>query len=148
MKKLLVAVALAATVVAVVRHDSHQPSSDLVFDRVWIDHMPRGERDMVGVFLAIDEHAIGQFITTSRWTGSFVGFRYEAHEGVVRAMYPQSGKREELVVKAVACDATGFDYCLDIAGSEHGAKRYFSRKDWVIERADDTLARVQALLAP
>jgi len=67
---------------------------------------------------------------------------------VIRAVYPQTGKREELAVKATACDARGFDYCLDIAGSEHGAKRYYSQKDWVIDRDADTLARVQALLAP
>jgi len=62
MKKLLAAVVLAAATFAAVRHGSHHQTSDLAFDRLWLDHIPRGERDQVEVFVAVDEHAIGQFV--------------------------------------------------------------------------------------
>ena len=148
MKKLLVAGLLAAATFAAVRHGDHQAPADLVFDRIWINHMPRGERDPVQVFLAMDDISIGQFVTASRWAGNFEGFQYEAHDGELRVVFPQSGAKERMTVAAKTCDARGFDYCLTIAGSAHGAPRYYSRKDWVIERGADVDARVKAILAP
>jgi hypothetical protein len=149
MKKLLLAVAIAATVYAVANRGGHsQHSSGLAFDRIWIDHMPRGERDMVGVFVAMDDYAIGQFISTSRWAGMFEAFQYEAHGDELRAVFPQTGKREKMTLKAAACDKSGFDYCLEITGSDHGAKRYYSQEDWVIDRSANLDARVHAIVAP
>ena len=147
MKKLLLAVAIAATAFAVTR-GGHQQTSGLAFDRVWIDHMPRGERDPIEVFVAIDDHAIGEFFSGTRWAGKFVAFKYEANGNEVRATFPQSNKRETLTVDAKACDARGFDYCLDLTGSEHGAKRYYSQKDWVIDRSSDVESKIQSLFTP
>ena len=148
MPKLLVAVLLAAATAAVVRHGGHHQESGLPFDRIWIDHMPRGERDPVEVFVAIDDVSIGQFITASRWAGRFEGFQYEAHGDELRAVFPQTGARERMTVRAKACDQRGFDNCLVIEGSGHGTQRYYSREDWVIERGADVDARVKAILAP
>ncbi len=146
-KLLLVAVAIATTVFAVARRSDHAPASDLAFDRIWIDHMPRGERDPVQVFVAVDDHAIGEFFAGTRWQGRFDAFKYESNGDELRVVFPQTNTRERLTIKASACEARGFDYCLEIAGSEHGAKRYYSRKDWVIDRSADIDARVQAIAA-
>ena len=148
MKKLLLAVALAAAVFAITRGGHHQGTSGLAFDRIWIDHMPRGERDPIEVFLAVDDYSIGQFITTSRWAGKFEGFQYESKGEELRIVFPQTGTREKLTIRAAACEASGFDYCLDITGSSHGAKRYYSQKDWIIEHSADTDAKIHAIVAP
>jgi hypothetical protein len=150
MKKLLLAVAIAATVFAVAHRGGHSetPSSGLAFDRIWIDHMPRNERDPVEVFIAMDDYAIGQFIATSRWAGRFEAFQYESHGDELRAVYPQTGKREKMTIKATACNVRGFDYCLEITGSDHGAKHYYSQEDWIIDRSANVDARVHAIVAP
>lgn len=148
MKKLLAAVVLAAAAFAVVHHGGQHRTADLAFDRIWIDHMPRGERDLVEVFVALDDYAIGQFIVASRWTGKYDAFQYEAHGDQLRAVFPQTGQREQLTLHAKACDARGFDYCLEIEGSSHGAKRYYSQEDWIIERSADVEPRVKAIVAP
>jgi hypothetical protein len=149
MKKLLVAVVLAAATFAAVHHRGHHQTSGLAFDRVWIDHLPRGERDLVEVFVALDDYAIGQFIVASRWTGKYDAFQYEAHDDELRAVFPQTGQREQLTLRAKKCEGTvAFDFCLEIAGSNHGVKRYYSQEDWIIERGADLDARVKAIVAP
>jgi hypothetical protein len=148
MPKLLVAVLLAAATAAVVRHGGHHQTSNLAFDRLWIDHVPRGERDPIEIFVANDAEAVGEFVTTTRWAGKFEGFRFEAEGDELRAVFPQTGARERMTIRAKACDQRGFDYCLVIEGSGHGTQRYYSQKDWVIERSADVDARVKAILAP
>jgi hypothetical protein len=100
------------------------------------------------VFVAVDDHAIGEFFTGTRWQGKFDAFRYESQGNEVRAVFPQTGAREKMTVVAAACEVRNFDYCLDITGSEHGVKRYYSRKEWVIDRGADTDvdARVHAIV--
>ena len=51
-----------------------------VTDRLWIDHIPRGERDVIQIFAAITEEPMGVFQAASRWKGEFEMFRYEPVE--------------------------------------------------------------------
>jgi hypothetical protein len=105
----------------------------LVQDRIWIDHLPRNERDTVNAFLAISSESIGVFHSGSAWHGQFDMFRYEAHGNQLRAVFPQTGDREQLRTGARECDDSGFDFCLEIKGSQHGVARYYSMKGWEIE---------------
>ena len=61
MKKIFVLVAAVAIGVVVwARRPAHVTHDDqLVQDRLWIDHLPRGERDTVNVFAAITAQPIG-----------------------------------------------------------------------------------------
>jgi hypothetical protein len=136
MKKLVLIPLLAAVVYGGYHLRSHEPAHVDVRDRVWIDHLPTNDRDTFNVFALLTQEPIGVFQATSVWKGNYEAFRYEKHGNEVRAMYPQNGDREKLTVSECKCDQRGMDYCLEISGSSRGVKKYYSRKDWIIESRD------------
>ena len=115
------------------------PDSDknLITDRIWIDHIPRGERDTIQVFAAVSEHSVGVFQATSQWRGAFEAFRYETSGGEMRLLFPQTGDRETVRAKARRCNEGGMDFCLELDGASRGVKRYYSREGWEIGGARD-----------
>ncbi|MDB4959750.1 MAG: hypothetical protein JWO36_7319 [Myxococcales bacterium] len=147
MKKLLVLAVVSTVAFAGYRWNAASSAEDkgLAQDRVWIDHLPRGERDMINVFVLLTEHPIGAFQQTSAWKGGFEAFRYEANGGEVRAVYPQTGDREKFKVRATKCTENQMDYCLEIEGASRGVKRYYSRKGWEIDSRDRADAIVHGL---
>ena len=157
MKKLMLAVvALGALGYGVVHwragssrstHES-RAQTELVENRLWIDHMPRTERDTIQVFLTLGEENVGTFQATSAWKGAYEVFRYEGHGGELRLVYPQTGDKETLKAKAVACREAGFDYCLELAGGTRGVKRYYSMRDWEIDSLRDADTKINALEMP
>ena len=115
------------------------PDSDknLITDRIWIDHIPRGERDTIQVFAAVSEHSVGVFQATSQWRGAFEAFRYETSGGEMRLLFPQTGDRETVRIKARKCNEQRMDFCLELEGASRGVKRYYSREGWEIGGARD-----------
>jgi hypothetical protein len=107
-------------------------AKSLVTDRIWIDHIPRSDRDTIRVFAAVSEHAVGLFQTTSQWRGAFEAFRFEAAGGELRVVFPQTGDRETVRAKVRRCSEQGMDFCLDLDGASRGVKRYYSREGWEI----------------
>lgn len=114
-----------------------EASSSIVQDRLWIDHIPRNERDTFQIFVALTQEPVGAFQAASRWQGKYELFRYETAGGEIRAVFPQTGSKETIKFKVAKCDTGGMDYCLDLAGSSHGVKRYYSREEWVIGAMPD-----------
>src|SRR4051812_32042900 len=116
MKKLLVlAVVTAVGVVGVQKlrgTETKKTDSELAFGRIWIDHMPRSERDMINVFLAIEDDPVGVFQKTSVWSGAYEMFKYEANGDEVRIVYPQTGQRDKVKVSATECEEGDWNYCL------------------------------------
>lgn len=111
--------------------------SDLVTNRLWIDHLPRGERDTIQVFAAITEEPIGVFEAASRWKGEFEFFRYEQHGDELRIHFPQTNTKDKVRAKATECNRGGMDYCLELEGSSRGVKKYYSRDGWEIGSTRD-----------
>ncbi len=125
-------------------------TASLALDRIWIDHIPRGERDTVEVFVAISSESIGIFQQAAQWRGAHELFKFEAHGDQLRLVYPHTGDKDKVTARARACSEGGFDYCLELAGARRGARRYFSLEGWEIEGAHDAREieqRVLALLA-
>lgn len=152
MNKLLVVAGVAALGVGAWRVKAHHDATDgggnkLLVDRVWIDHLPRHERELVNVFALFSEHKIGVFDQRSAWTGSFEAFRYSRGEGKLDAVFPQTGAKEQYSVKVRTCSENGMDYCLDIDGGKHGVKHYFSKKKWVIRDLASEQQLVETLSA-
>lgn len=146
MKKTLLVVALATTATYSawnwMRSDGPAASSTaaqtddrLALDRIWIDHVPRNDRDTFQIFAAITQEPFGLFQAASQWKGAYELFRYEAHGNEMRLVYPQTGDREKVKVSARACTEKGFDYCLELSGASRGVKRYYSLEGWVIDGA-------------
>jgi hypothetical protein len=135
MKKLALIPILVALVYGGLRiHSHHHATKPLAQDRIWIDHMPRGERDTINVFVLFSEQPVGAFQATSMWKGQFEAFRFEQSGDEIRAVYPQTGDKEKLRVSARACSEKGMDYCLELDGGTRGVKKYYSREEWVIDR--------------
>ena len=136
MKKLLVLAVLAATAFMGWRwvDDAEPARAGVVFNRFWIDHLPQGEKDTVRVFALWVPESFGVFADQNHWRVELERFRYEASGDQVRAIFPLSGDREELTVKASRCQEADFDFCLDVQGSKHGTTRYYSRLGWERKR--------------
>ena len=115
-------------------------SESLVQDRLWIDHMPRNDRDIIQVFIALTEEPIGVFHAGSQWKQQSELFFYETHGGEVRIQYPQTGEKEKVKATARTCSEREMDYCLELSGNSRGVQRYYSRKGWEI---DGTLTKEQ-----
>lgn len=126
------------------RHDA----GNLVVNRIWIDHLPRGDRDIVQTVILLDDESLGLFGGSSQWRGAFELFRYEQHGGEVRAVYPQTGERETIRAHATRCSEGAMDFCLELEGASRGVRRYYSQEGWEIEgRPAEAKARVEAILA-
>ena len=151
MMKRFVLFALAVLVAALVWRGFGPNASDdsrgkLAFDRLWIDHVPRNEKDAVQVFVAITKQPIGIFEAASRWRGRFEAFQYKRGDrGIVELLYPQTGDRERVTVRARECDRGEFEYCLEIEGASRGVRSYVSKKQWVIRSTDEAKALVDSL---
>jgi hypothetical protein len=146
-KKLFIALGIAACaylVVGWIARDRDAPAKLLV-DRIWLDHLPRGETDPVQIFLVLDEEPLGLFQRASRWKGESELFRYRVTEGRLSIVYPQTREREEVRYRAGRCDREDFDYCLELRGASRGTKRYVSKKGWEIGQLDQLDARLPRL---
>jgi hypothetical protein len=149
-KTVLVLVLVAGAVAGVARwrsDDAPAVAKDhFATNRLWIDHMPRSDREMVQLFVMLTwtGEPVGIFDVRSRWAGSFEAFRYELNGDEMRVVYPQKGDHETIKVKATACHEGGMDYCLELEGASRGVKRYYSRKGWEI-RPNSNLDDVRKL---
>jgi len=141
-KAVLAMVAIAGTGYGIYRWRSESPpapkhTEDLVTDRLWVDHVPRNERDTIQVFAALTEEPMGVFQAASVWKGEYELFRYEVHGNEYRLFFPQTRTIDKVKAKATECDRSGMDYCLELEGSSHGVKKYYSREGWEIGSAKD-----------
>lgn len=152
-KSVLLIIIVAVAVSAWRWRHVDEPAADanrLIADRIWLDHIPRGERDTVQAFFVNGKDAIGLFAASSQWRGRYELFRYEGDGGELRIVYPQTGERETLRATARRCNEREMDFCLEIDGASRGVKKYYSRKGWEVDGARDTGAiesRVEALRA-
>jgi len=156
MKKVLLVTALLATVgyggwKLTHRGGSAETTVDdtkLALDRIWIDHMPKSERDMIQVFAALSEDEFGVFQQTSVWKGNFELFRFQWKDGQIQAVFPQDNDKEKITVKARPCSEGQMDYCMEVSGTSRGVKKYYSKKGWEIENVhsqQDLEHRTEAL---
>lgn len=123
-------------------------NEQLVLDRLWVDHIPRSERDTFQVFMALTEEPVGVFQAASRWRGDYELFQHETQGGEMRILYPHTGERETAKVKATECNEGQMDFCLEIHNASRGVKKYYSREGWEIgaKNIDQVRTQVDALL--
>lgn len=154
MKKLVLAVLVLSTVAFVALRrggddaatTSEAPvlDSKLALDRIWIDHIPRNDRDVFQLFVAITEQPFGIFQATSQWKGQYELFQYEPNGDELKIHYGQTGEKEKVKAVATKCNEKGMDYCLELKGSSRGVKKYYSMEDWIIDGRVDTLDHIRA----
>lgn len=152
MKKLLV-VASAVGVMAggwKLAHRHHVDDSRVeVTDRVWVDHMPKNDRDLLRVIVAQThnrhENNVGFVQFGSRWHAQFDGFRFEKTGNDLAVEFPQNSWRATWHTKVTRCSVGDFTLCLEIT-APRGTFHYFSRDDWRIGNADEGRALAAKLL--
>lgn len=141
MKKLLLFVCAVAGLYLgwrAIRSDATVDATDggdakLIFDRLWVDHVPQNDRDAFQIFAVVTEEPMGLFDVRSKWKGGWELFRYDTRgNGQLELSYPQSRQKEKAAYRATTCKERGFDFCLEISGTSRGARRYYSRKGWEI----------------
>ena len=142
MNKLLVVVGTAASLVGGWRltHRHQVEDSNLqVTDRLWIDHMPKHDRDLARVFVALthdhDDQNVGFLQFGSRWHGQFDGFRFDRTGNDLAVEFPQTSWKATWHTKVSRCSVGEFTLCLEIT-APRGTFHYFSRDEWVIGDAD------------
>lgn len=148
MKKLLVLAVISGTVYGAWNVLGGDGDDDPVtaVDRLWIERLPRSERDTINVFVSISDDSIGVFQAGSRWRGAYELFQFEANGDQLQIVYPQTGERERVTAKVSACGERGMmDYCLDLEGSSRGVKRYYSMKGWEIDGVEAIDAKLKSL---
>lgn len=110
--------------------------SELLLNRVWVDHLPSGADDAVELFVAIDDEHMGAFQKASQYEGEWSIFRHETRgDSVLRLTFPQRGSSHDVRYQAAACDEPGWDYCLTLEGSPRGAAKYHSRRGWEVDKS-------------
>lgn len=154
MKKALLVMAVVSTAAfatyKLTRSDTSRDSgvvkadASLTQDRIWIDHLPRNDRDTFQIFLALTEEPVGIFQAASQWAGQYEIFRYEMNGSEIRFVFPQNGDREKATANARECRDHGHDYCLDLSGTKRGVKKYYSRKGWEIDGLTTEQAKAKA----
>jgi len=107
----------------------------MALDRIWIDEMPKSKRDNMNLFIAATQEPIGVFQAGSQWKGGYEIFNHEARGDELRVVYPQTGEREKIRVRAWTCKERGMDYCLELSGATRGVKRYRSKAGMEIREA-------------
>ncbi len=136
MKNLVMVVGIAVLAVAGWRwHSSADVAlkgSQLVTDRLWIDHLPKDAREKFDVFAVVTREKLCFFENRSRWQMAMDVCRYQLVGGELRTVFPQTETNEIYKVAAAPCSTNGFDYCLEMSGGTHGARKYYSMKSWVI----------------
>jgi hypothetical protein len=151
MKKL----ALTFTVVIVLgglgwraRH-TDAPDPALLFHQFWIDHEPRDENEKFALLFVNADHPFGHFGTRTMWTAQLEFFHYHIvprEAGVIDLLFGATRERQRVRYTARPCHERGFDFCLDISGSSRGVKRYYSKKEWRVEKGESVDQAVERAL--
>jgi hypothetical protein len=139
-KRLLLVLTVAVVaILALTRwwtHDSDDAADPtLVFDRIWLDELPRKPQQTFNTFIAATEEPFGLFHAGSQWKGTYEVFTHKASGDRLRVVYLQSNESETIKVRAWPCRERGMDYCLELSGASRGVKRYRSKEGWEIGAA-------------
>jgi len=142
MKKLLVVAGAAGLMVGgwKLTHRHHVDDDNAeVTNRVWIDHMPKHDRDLTRMFIALTEDQVGEdlgFVQFgSRWHLQLDAFRYERKGDDLAVEFPQNSWKATWHTKVSRCSVGDFTLCLEIT-APRGTFQYFSRDEWVVPNAE------------
>jgi hypothetical protein len=104
----------------------------LVYDRVWLDHIPKTPTDTAQLFVAITDQPLGAFQKASQWKGEYELFRYEPRgDGQMELLYPQTRDKQRVSYRAWKCNEAQFDFCLEMSGGK-GVRKYYSQRGWEV----------------
>lgn len=127
---------------------STEADAKFLADRVWIDHFPKDERDLIHQLLLVSEVESGAVGATSRWRVHLELLTYELEGTKLRLELPQERVRLDLAARTWECKGEApepFELCLELKGPSR-THRLYSMKSWVIDAREP--AKLPAELAP
>ncbi|MFT3694931.1 MAG: hypothetical protein QM831_17405 [Kofleriaceae bacterium] len=151
MKKLLVVAGVAGMAVGgwKLSHRHHTDGGGTVTNQLWLDHMPKNDRDLTHVLIALHDKDprgdVGILNYGSAWRANINIFKFEKSGDSLRVLFPQNGFKAQWTTKVSHCSVDQFTLCLEVT-APRGTFRYFSRDEWVIDSADAGRALEQKIL--
>jgi hypothetical protein len=106
-------------------------------NQLWIDHIPRDERDMITHFIVLD-HPQGKFGTlgrSSQWRHLIDVFRWQLHGGELSVYFPQERARAKLQIETWECAGEApdpFELCMRVTTPQGRSWMFYSREEWEI----------------
>lgn len=104
-------------------------AKSLLIDRNWIDRMPETEKDKLFVYRFVPSMGGGVFQDRTIFKGTFELFMYEATDGEIRFVLPET--KEKVTSKFVIENVDGpkpFDLKLTIPDDPRGPKVYYGMR--------------------
>jgi hypothetical protein len=107
-------------------------------NRIWIDHMPRDDRDMITHFVLLD-HPQGKFGAigrSSQWRHMVDVFRWKLDGGKLDLFFPQDRVRGEIEIETWECAGEApapFELCMKMTNKQGRSWTFYSREDWEIK---------------
>jgi hypothetical protein len=126
-----------------------EQSTKYAVNQLWIDHVPRDDRDMI-VHLALVDHRQGQFGAigqSSQWRLRIDVFKWQLDGHTLGLFFPQDRVRAKVKIETWECADEApepFELCMKITGEGGRSTTLYSRKDWVIRPHDfdDSIADI------
>lgn len=121
--------------------DDEAQGTEHAVNQVWIDHIPRDDRDMITHFVLID-HRDGQFGAigdSSQWRHIIDVFRWQLQRDTLRLYFPQERARGEVKIRTWRCEGEApapFELCLELTTKNGRRVAFYSRDEWKIEPHD------------
>jgi hypothetical protein len=105
-------------------------------NQVWLERMPRDQRDIVRHFFLIDDkgNRIGSVGRASRWRIHTEMFLWGLDRDLLRTRFPQDGTLARFRVRTWKCAGDAprpFDWCLEVS-NDRRTLRFYSRDGWKI----------------
>lgn len=124
-------------------------SSKHAVNQMWIDHLPKNDRDMFTHLLLLD-HSRGQFGAigrSSQWRHMVDIFRWQLQGDQLGLFFPQDRARAEVQIETWECAGEApapFELCMKLTNKQGRSWTFYSREDWEIDpgNAAESLAEL------
>lgn len=118
--------------------DDDSLSTQRLANQVWIERLPRDDRDMINHMVLVEDgrERFGAFGKSSQWRHFVEIFRWSREDNRLTLLLPQDRKRLDLGVKVWDCEDEApapFQLCLELSNANNRKVRYYSRHDWTID---------------
>ncbi|MDP2343113.1 MAG: hypothetical protein Q8O67_19305 [Deltaproteobacteria bacterium] len=125
----------------------------IVENRVWIERMPKNERDMIRQLVLLNEEdgkKPGAVMRCSKFRWLVDAVKWSHKGSRLHLNFLQVREEREATVRSWSCKGDApkpFELCLELSDGDK-KRRYYSMKEWVVDDVDDARAAGAAWLQP
>lgn len=129
--------------------DEEATGTKHLVNQVWIERMPKDQRDMIGHLVLVDmpEGRVGAAGKSSQWRVMVELFQWGLEGNRLSVFFPQERVKAQLGVRTWGCEGEApkpFELCLEVSNGRRKAV-FYSMEEWHIEpdRAEASLAELR-----